>query len=121
MFSFWAKGITWLLRQLSKECFNTVSKSDPKKNSPSKAEGESSSAVVTPMHGRTKRQSALENDLLLLKEQLQQIEEQLENLSEVNASKVVDLHNRIAAGEYEFDPERIARKLMELESEINRQ
>ena len=90
-----------------------------KSSTKSRSAKSTDSSVVTPLHGRKQTKSSLESDLLILKEQLQQIEEQLANLSEVNASKVVDLHNRIEAGEYEIDPERIARKIMDLESEIN--
>lgn len=97
-----------------------MNKSDSKSNTSESAENNAESSVVTPLHGRDSQTTSLEADLLLVKEQLRQIEEQLENLSEVNASKVVDLHNRIEAGEYEINPERIARKLLDLESELNR-
>jgi len=100
---------------ISKECLVIVTKSGSKSHS-AKA---SDSSVVTPLRGRNQAPSNLESDLLILKEQLRQIEKQLANLPEFNASKVVDLHNRIEAGEYEIDPERIAHKIMELESEIN--
>ncbi len=106
-------------RLASKECFTIVTKSDSKSLSAKKTAKNSASSVVTPLQGRSDTPSSMESDLLILKEQLRQIKEQLDNLCEVHASKVVDLHNRIEAGEYEIAPERIARKIMGLESEIN--
>jgi anti-sigma28 factor (negative regulator of flagellin synthesis) len=37
----------------------------------------------------------------------------------INVSRIVGLHNRIAAGEYKIDPQRLAEKLIGLESVLN--
>ncbi len=38
---------------------------------------------------------------------------------EIDASRVVNLHHRIEAGEYEIDPARVAERLMALENSID--
>ena len=58
-------------------------------------------------------------ELESLRQQLEDLEQQLRHLPEVNASKVVDLHNRVESGSYEVDADRIAEKLTQLESELN--
>lgn len=50
---------------------------------------------------------------------LPQVMHELEQLSEVNASRVVKLHERIATGEYELDSARIAAKLLAFEKALH--
>jgi len=44
---------------------------------------------------------------------------ELEQLSEVNASRVVKLHDRIAAGEYIIDSRRVAQKMIDFEASLD--
>ena len=44
----------------------------------------------------------------------------IEQLPELDTARVVDLHNRIISGEYEVDAERVADKLLALESHTQR-
>jgi|TARA_B100001964_G_C14214480_1_gene592045 flagellar biosynthesis anti-sigma factor FlgM len=50
----------------------------------------------------------------------QHIEELISQLPEIDASRVVRLHNSIMAGEYAVDSERLAQKLLTLETALNR-
>lgn len=45
---------------------------------------------------------------------------ELQQLSPVNASRVVKLHDRIEAGEYKLDSKRIAEKLMKFEKSLEK-
>lgn len=44
---------------------------------------------------------------------------ELEQLSEVNASRVVKLHDQIAAGEYTIDSRRVAQKMIDFEASLD--
>ena len=44
------------------------------------------------------------------------LEQRIEQLPEVDTARVVELHSRIMAGEYAVDSERLASKLLDLES-----
>ncbi len=44
------------------------------------------------------------------------LEQRIKQLPEVDTARVVELHSRIMAGEYEVDSERLAGKLLDLES-----
>lgn len=48
-------------------------------------------------------------------EQLRRLEETIAQLPEINATRVVQLHQRIMNGDYEVDSDRLAEKLMGLE------
>ncbi|MCY4264256.1 MAG: flagellar biosynthesis anti-sigma factor FlgM [Gammaproteobacteria bacterium] len=61
-----------------------------------------------------------EAELDALRRKLQDLETELKQLPEINASKIVGLHHRIEDGDYAMDPERIAEKLAKLEAELNR-
>ena len=43
----------------------------------------------------------------------------IDELPSMNATKVVDLHRRIGNGEYKIDVQRLAEKMIELESSID--
>ena len=49
---------------------------------------------------------------------LSALESKINFLPEIDAAKVVDIHNRIMAGEYEIDADRLAGKLKDLESSL---
>ena len=44
------------------------------------------------------------------------LEQRIKQLPEVDTARVVELHTRIMAGEYEVDSARLAGKLLDLES-----
>ena len=44
------------------------------------------------------------------------LESRIKQLPDIDAARVVELHNRIMAGEYEIDSERLASKIVDLES-----
>ncbi len=47
------------------------------------------------------------------------LESRIKQLPDIDAARVVELHNRIMAGEYEIDSERLAGKILDLESSID--
>lgn len=49
---------------------------------------------------------------------LQELKETIDQLPDINASKVVQLHQRIIAGEYVVDLDRLTDKLLALESAL---
>ena len=51
---------------------------------------------------------------------LEGVTRELAQLPELNATRVVKLHQRLSAGEYAVDSHRVARKLLEFESELSR-
>ena len=51
---------------------------------------------------------------------LDELRAALDELSTINATKVVSLHRRIVNGDYKVDSERLAEKLMELEASLDR-
>ena len=107
------------------ECVKIVSKLETNSNNSSAKAGEQKSGVVTSF-----RKTRKSNDdttpiaaekLAELKAQLAKLEEHIEHLPDVDATRVVELHNRIEAGKYDIDAYRIAEKLAELESDLNRE
>lgn len=50
---------------------------------------------------------------------LDELRAAIDELPEMNATKVVSLHRRIANGDYKIDSERLAGKLIELESSLD--
>lgn len=70
--------------------------------------------VPDPRNSPTIDQDALQEDLELLAKLRQQIEQ----LPDMDASKIVRLHERIMRGEYHVDSERLASKLSDFESEL---
>ena len=59
-------------------------------------------------------------ELQALRQCLQELLDESGELSAINASRVVDLHHRIVAGDYGINTSRIAEKLAQLEAVINR-
>lgn len=49
---------------------------------------------------------------------LSALEAAIAQLPEIDAARVVDLHNRIIAGEYKIESDRLAGKLIDLESSL---
>ena len=47
------------------------------------------------------------------------LESRIKQLPNIDAARVVELHNRIIANEYEIDSERLAGKIIDLESSFN--
>ncbi|MFN3164653.1 MAG: flagellar biosynthesis anti-sigma factor FlgM [Pseudohongiellaceae bacterium] len=52
---------------------------------------------------------------------LASLRETIEQLPELDATRVVRLHHRIVAGDYEIDSNRLAEKLLSLESLLSRE
>lgn len=50
---------------------------------------------------------------------LSALESRIKSLPDIDAARVVELHNRIMAGDYQVDSESIANKIMSLESSID--
>jgi len=48
-----------------------------------------------------------------------ELENTIKELPCIDAARVVDIHNRITAGEYEVDSKRLAAKLIDMESSID--
>jgi flagellar biosynthesis anti-sigma factor FlgM len=46
------------------------------------------------------------------------LESRIKNLPDIDAARVVELHNRITSGDYTIDSESIAGKILSLESSI---
>ena len=67
-------------------------------------------------------QASSSSDTLALSSQsidMTALESRIKQLPDMDTAKVVELHNRILAGEYEIDSERLAGKIMDLESAID--
>jgi negative regulator of flagellin synthesis FlgM len=47
------------------------------------------------------------------------LESRIKQLPDIDTARVVELHNRIMAGEYEIDSERLAGKILDLESTLD--
>ena len=50
---------------------------------------------------------------------LQMLKTAIEQLPEINASRVVDLHHRIIASEYKIDARQLAKKMLALEKSLD--
>ena len=50
---------------------------------------------------------------------LQMLKSAIEQLPEINAARVVDLHHRIIANEYKVDARRLAKKILALEKSLD--
>ena len=73
-----------------------------------------SSAVTQLRANSTNVPEAAEPDI-----DLNELRAAIDELPELNATKVVALHRRIVNGDYKIDSERLAGKLMELESSLD--
>lgn len=81
------------------------------------------STTVTPLSqhrrealGRAQRRAAEPVD----ETRLASLRETIEQLPELDATRVVRLHHRIVSGDYDIDSNRLAEKLLSLESLLNR-
>ena len=83
--------------------------------------------VVSSLCGerQARREQTVTSELTTLTDQLskadrQHIEEVVSQLPDIDSARVVQLHNRIMADEYAINAERIAGKLLALESLLDR-
>tara|TARA_B100000315_G_C14491015_1_gene547581 strand:- start:201 stop:533 length:333 start_codon:yes stop_codon:yes gene_type:complete len=90
-------------------------------------EGNNSSAVVSSLCGKRRaRQQHLQASseagisVQISDAQWRHIEELISQLPEIDATRVVRLHDRIMAAEYAVDSDRLAQKLLTLETALNR-
>lgn len=76
--------------------------------------------VVTPLnsHRRQSLQASKRRDgeTSVDPDVLDKLRDSIDQLPEINATRVVQLHQRIMAGEYIVDPDSVAEKLLNLES-----
>lgn len=68
--------------------------------------------VETRLNGKSADTGALINQSV----DMNALEQRIKQLPEVDTARVVELHSRIMAGEYAVDSERLAGKLLDLES-----
>ena len=124
--------IAWELRlrlainlDQSRDRIVTVSSRNPgtfRQTSPGQ---EQHTSVVTEF--RNKRNSKAEaearlspDDLQLLAEQVERLKQHLDELPEVDATRVIQIYNRIQAGSYQVDADRLAEKLSAMESALDK-
>lgn len=86
---------------------------------------EQHSSVVTEF--RNKRNSKEEaearlspDDLQLLAEQVERLKQHLDELPEVDATRVIQIYNRIQSGSYQVDADCLAEKLSAMESALDK-
>jgi flagellar biosynthesis anti-sigma factor FlgM len=111
-----------------------VKNSGPSKQQQNSRPGPGRSAVVSKISTRfaagsgkgstspTRQQLEYSKNSLEPLKQLVDIEELEANIKQspdINASRVVNLHHRIEAGEYEIDSTRLAEKMIAFESELD--
>lgn len=60
------------------------------------------------------------DDLQLLAEQVERLKQHLDELPEVDATRVIQIYNRIQAGSYQVDADRLAEKLTAMESALDK-
>lgn len=79
-----------------------------------------SKATITRMASRRKPDASAAELLAAEGINVADVIHELQQLSPVNASRVVKLHDRIEAGEYKLDSKRIAEKLMKFEKSLEK-
>jgi len=98
-----------------------VDKSDS--TTPSKTLRSGTTAMVTPLN-RHQRKSLKTIDKAATipgdETRLNHLRESIEQLPDIDATRVVQLHHRITAGDYEIDSDRLAEKLLNLENQLSR-
>ncbi len=81
------------------------------------------SSVVTRLSTRPKNRARTTNsDALALSSpalDLQMLKTAIEQLPEISAARVVDLHHRIIADEYKIDARQLAKKMLDLEKSLD--
>ena len=80
-------------------------------------------SVVTRLSTRPRSRSRMTNsDAVALSSpalDLQMLKSAIEQLPEINAARVVELHHRIIASEYKLDAKRLAKKMLALEKSLD--
>ena len=83
-------------------------------------------SVVSSISGKLRsmknNRSASPEDAVALNSQaidMGALESRIKQLPNIDAARVVELHNRIIANEYEIDSKRLAGKIIDLESSFN--
>ncbi|MBL4820631.1 MAG: flagellar biosynthesis anti-sigma factor FlgM [Gammaproteobacteria bacterium] len=61
-------------------------------------------------------ESSVNTDELL--EQLEKLTARISQLPEIDAARIVELHDRISRGEYKINSESLAKKILQLEADI---
>ncbi len=90
-----------------------------KNKTPNSSSGkDSDEKVVTSLHARRETASSADADLELLAQQLERLKQHLDELPEVDATRVIQIHNRLQAGDYQVDASSVAEKLMALEASL---
>lgn len=110
-------AIQWRYREVDK--FSSQSKGNRDSNRSGKRGGATPIPIATKPGGKPgnkhqPQQDALQKDLELLA----RLREQIEQLPEIDAAKIVQLHDRILRGEYRIDSKSLADKLSDFESDI---
>jgi len=84
-------------------------------------------SVISSLNGQrrsaTQTPASTSTDTVALSTQaidISALEARIQQLPDIDAARVVELHNRIMAGEYEIDSERLAGKILDLESSLER-
>ena len=81
------------------------------------------SSVVTRLSTRPRSRVQMTNsDAVALSSpalDLQMLKTAIEQLPEINAARVVDLHHRIIASEYKIDARQLAKKMLALEKSLD--
>ena len=81
------------------------------------------SSVVTQLSTRPRSRVQMTNsDAVALSSpalDLQMLKTAIEQLPEINAARVVDLHHRIIASEYKIDARQLAKKMLALEKSLD--
>lgn len=90
---------------------------------PDKAHQSGPATIVTPL-SRHRRKALGQNDSAAVvpgdEARLAHLKETIEQLPDIDATRVVRLHHRIVADDYPIDSERLAEKLLSLESLLGR-
>jgi len=110
---------TWIKWLCAVEKFSSQSKTD-KKSGRTTGSGKVSAIPLPvknrniPATGHDSQPDALEKDLELLA----RLREQIDQLPDIDAAKIVQLHERIMRGEYQVNSKSLAGKLSDFESDL---
>lgn len=109
----------------SRERIVTVSSRQPSTFRQSSPGQEQHTSVVTEFRNKRNADEEAEarlspDDLQLLAEQVERLKQHLDELPEVDATRVIQIYNRIQAGSYQVDADRLAEKLTAMESALDK-
>jgi len=93
---------------------NNLSKREPGKVSPLPREPRREKDTEPEATNGNMQQDELQKDLELLAK----LREQIDQLPEIDAARIVQLHERILRGEYRVDSDSLAKKLRKFESDF---